>query len=107
MTMLAAIVGEPRGQNFLESRQCAGGDHFRSEGVLLQLLEVCLKVWLLTFHDTLFTQQEGISYSQVAGLSLSTSQALSNFVSDILVSGTWDRSCPDGLLLKFDRHVVL
>jgi hypothetical protein len=59
VAMLAAVVREPRSQNFLKSRQCARRDHLSSERVCLQLLEVCLKVWLLALFDTSLGQQDG------------------------------------------------
>jgi hypothetical protein len=42
VAVLASVVGEPRGKDFLKSGEGAGGEHLGSERIGLELLEVCL-----------------------------------------------------------------
>jgi hypothetical protein len=42
---LAPVVGNPRGQELLETRKGARGQHLGAQWVALQLLEVCLARW--------------------------------------------------------------
>lgn len=53
MTRLAPVVGDPRGQELLETRQSTRSQHLGAQRVALQLLEVCLTRpqsvnWLIT-----------------------------------------------------------
>jgi hypothetical protein len=48
MAILAAVVREPRGDNFLEGSKRAGCEHLGAERVLLELSEVGLCYALLS-----------------------------------------------------------
>ena len=43
MAVLADIVGEPRGQQFLQAGEHAGSEHLRAQRVFLQLAQVGLR----------------------------------------------------------------
>lgn len=43
VAVLADIVGEPRGQQLLQTREHTGGEHLGAQRVVLQLLEVGLR----------------------------------------------------------------
>lgn len=86
VTVLADIMSEPRGEQFLQTREHTRGEHLGAQRVVLQLLEVGRKV---------------------SRLSLSTGQSLADAVSKILglTASIGDRA--NSLLLEFDRHGVL
>lgn len=42
VAMLAAVMRDPRGEQFLDAEESTRGDHLGSQRVRLELLEVCL-----------------------------------------------------------------
>lgn len=88
VAVLADIMSEPRGDEFLQRREDTGGEHLCAEGVCLELFEVG---------------------SKIAGMGVTASQTLADLVSQVLWRQVlWlNASGADSLLLEFDGHFVV
>lgn len=64
VAILAAIMREPRGQDFLQCGKSTRGEHFRPQRIRLKLLEICLAaiISLVSIHLCL----ELSAYSEIA-----------------------------------------
>lgn len=116
VAMLADIVGQVGGEEFLETREHTRGEHLGAQRVVLELLEVGLQTFLgsvwnvggggfidcMEWFEPMHLSIGRASYREVAGSSVSTGQSLTNAVHQVLWLAASDGA--DGLLLKLDRH---
>jgi len=113
VAFFANILRDPRREEFLQSREDTGGKHFGTKRVRLELAQVeLLKSLLLATVGFLFFSQR--TYSKIANLCRTASQALTNQmrqllgllahrvvmerVLDFLLDGLLNR------ILQLDRH---
>lgn len=106
MAVLASVMCEPGCQNFLQRGKSARGDHFRSQRIGLELLQIGLTTTISMMSHAL--RNDWSACRQIARLSLSTGDCFAYLVQCILLSSSrpWNGGRPDGLLFKFDGHVL-
>lgn len=83
VAVLADIMSEPRGDEFLQRREDTGGEHLCAEGVCLELFEVGLSDSLLA-PAAMFLRRGDSTNSKIAGMGVTASQTLADLVSQVL-----------------------
>ena len=108
VAVLADIMSEPRGDEFLQRREDTGGEHLCAEGVCLELFEVGLSDSLLALA-AMFLRRGDSTHSKIAGMGVTASQTLADLVSQVLWRQVlWlNASGADSLLLECDGHFVV
>lgn len=106
VAVLAAIVGDPRGQDLLQTRQGTRGEHLGPQRVALKLLKVGLgrSTCQLNARPEWFLWGANATYRQITASSVSSSQLLANLVRQTLMLVSGDGSRANGFLLELDRH---
>lgn len=102
-TVLVAVVGNPRGQELLQAREGARGEHLGAQRVGLQLLQVGLR----GMASALSWASERDAHLEVAIGATAAGQGLADIVNQaFMVFAVLDGGggCLDRLLLELDRH---